>query len=89
MSKYKSPAKQVEELIKVVALFAEKMEEFARWEAYRGIKDTPLQFNEKLRKEILEHSKGHITHILYQQLFRAYPLTPSSVIVSPKETGEK
>jgi len=85
LGKYKTPSKHVEELTKAVTMMAEKMEEFARWEAYRGIKDNPLQFNEKVRKEIMEHTKGHITHILFEQLFRAYPLTPSTVRVGGKQ----
>jgi len=78
MSKYRSPSKAVDELTEAINLMSSAMEEFARWEAYRSIKENPLQFNEKTRKDILEHSKGHITHTLYLSLFRAYPLRPEN-----------
>jgi len=78
MVKYKTPTELVREMKQAVDHMAEAMIEFARWEAYRSIKENPLQFKEKTRQEILQHAKGHITHTLYLSLFRAYPLTPSN-----------
>lgn len=83
---YKTPTELVKEMEKAVIKMAEAMDEFSRWEAYRSIKENPLQFNDKNRKEILEHSKGHITHLLFENLFRAYPLRP--ITLSPKESEQ-
>jgi len=76
MSKYKSPSKAVEELTEAFNIMASAMIEFSRWEAYRSIKENPLQFNERVRQEIMEHAKGHITYTLYLHLFKSYPLRP-------------
>lgn len=86
MSKYKTPTELIKQLEKAVMAMAEAMTEFSRWEAYRSIKENLLQFNEENRKEILEHSAGHITYLLYHNLFRAYPLRPIFLDAKEKTT---
>lgn len=66
--------KEIMELTEVIIQLAKNMAEAARWQAYLAIKAEPYSFSRKSREEILRNSEGHITHTLFEQLFKAYPL---------------
>lgn len=61
--------KEVKELREVLLKLAEQVNEIAKWQAYYSIRENRYDIPPKLRKEIIEQSKGHITHVLYKQLF--------------------
>ena len=87
MGKQYATREDMQELKEAINVLAKATLCLAQWQAYFNMKDNPLQFNEEQRQEILEHSKGHLTHGLFKTLFRAYPLRPISF--SPKNAQEK
>ena len=61
--------KEVKELSDALLRLIKQVKEIAIWQAYYSIREHRYDISPKLRKEIVEQSKGHITHTLFKQLF--------------------
>lgn len=66
--------KELNEVMDRVLALAKSVSEMAKWQAYHSIKNNVCSVPQKMREEILEGSKGHITHLLFTNLFSEYPL---------------
>ncbi len=71
MRKYASK-EELDRLAGVVKELAERVAELARWQAYYAIRENPY-VPPRVRREILEMSRGHITFPLFRELFREHP----------------
>ena len=67
--------KDVKEVWAYLEKLTEQVNEIARWQAYYWIQANPNIITQKMRDEILEMAKGHITYPLYLNLFKEYPLS--------------
>ena len=70
MSKRYALQKDVKALTKAMLELTKQVNEIAKWQAYYTIRHNLEDITPALKKEILENSKGHITHVLYERLFR-------------------
>lgn len=64
----------VEKLTNIVGKLVDQVAELAKWQAYYAAVQSVDKITDDLRKDVLERSKGHITHMLYEILFKTNPI---------------
>jgi ABC-type phosphate transport system auxiliary subunit len=62
--------KELNEALKLLEKLAKQVNDIARWQAFYAVRENIENLSLEDREKILEMSKGHITYLLFENLFK-------------------